>query len=722
MPVELPLSLKVDGKDLTARTAGGRSAVGELFRLTAEAINADGVELLGKKFALAFGQIALHGVVTAVDSWIEGGAPLVTLDLGPAVEILTLGQNSAVFQKLTVVEIVKKVLETAGFVDGTDTKWATKETYAARPYTVQHRESDWSFIERLLAEEGIYYFFEHGESQTLLVFADDSTSAEMLGKIHHRTNYGVKTKEQWVGQMSVRASLVHDSVCVRDRDHLKPDLKIDATEKSGKAARELYEWPGRAAAPGQATSRAKKILQALQANAVQIVGISGTTAIRPGHRFEVVDHSVESRNGKCFCTAVNWSVSFGGGDIDVSWTAIPDKTFFRLPWREPARRPLGPETATVVGTQGQEIDVDKAGKVVMQPTWDRLGKKDEKSSIRVRVGQPQLVHSMLLPRTGWAMLFAHHDDDVDRPWAVGRLVDGAHPTPYKLADNMTRSAWQTLTSPADGTSNELRFEDKSGQEEIFLHASRDMKVNVGDNDAWTIGNMDSLDVGGNRTVEIGVDEKLTVSKDQTTTIKGKETLKVLGSRSVTVKGGETSSVGGSRTVKVTKDLTVDVLGTRTLTVGTAMSTKTDEGLKREVLKKRSAKVTGAWTTQTDQGLTITVMGDTSEKVVGAKSETGKTGVQTQVKGDMSETIAGAYILTTKGNLGEAAKQKMTIQVGGAFMATAPQIQIEGKSEISIVCGGSTITIKSGSVEIKAPTLACAGPMITNSGATVKHNP
>lgn len=719
-PGSPPLALTIDGEPVVARSASGRSAVGELFRLTVVGAAPDGPSLLGKDFTLTFGELTLRGLVTAVEAELHDGEHAVALTLGPAVFVLTLGQGSRVFQKLSVVEIVKKVLETAGLQK--DTRWATKLTYAPRVYTVQHRESDWAFIERLLAEEGIFYFFEHGDATTL-VFADDSKASDTLGPVHHRMSFGVTTRELWVSQLSMRARVVHDSVAVRDRDHRKPDLKVEATAQAGKkTSLERYEWPGRVETKADATARAKRILEALQARAVEVTGQSGTTAVRPGRKLEVVDHSVESRNGELFVTAVDWTVALNGGSVEVRFSAIPAATPFRLPWREPARRPLGPEAATIVGAAGQEIDTDDSGRVVMLPTWDRLGKKDANASMRVRVGQPALVHSMLLPRTGWSVLFSHHDDDVDRPWAMGRLVDGAHPTAYKLPDDMTRSAWQTLTSPGDGTSNELRFEDKSGQEEIFLHASRDLHVDVGDNDAWTIGHSDTLDVGGNMTVKIGVDEKLTVSKDQTTTIKGKESLAVDGSRSVTVKGKEASSVGGSRTSKVTDDLTVDVLGTRSLTVGAVMRTTTDEGLKREVLKKRSATVGGAATTQTDQGLSVMVIGDTSETVAGAKTETGKAGVMTQVKGDVTETIAGAFVVSAKGSVGEAAKGKLTLQIGAALLATAPKIEIEGKSEITIVCGGSTLTIKSGSVEVKSPTIACAGPMITNTGATVKHNP
>jgi hypothetical protein len=109
-------------------------------------------------------------------------------------------------------------------------------------------------------------------------------------------------------------------------------------------------------------------------------------------------------------------------------------------------------------------------------------------------------------------------------------------------------------------------------------------------------------------------------------------------------------------------------------------------------------------------------------VGGAKMQMGKAGVQTLVKGDLRENIAGACVVNAKGSLGESAKGKMTIQIGGVLTATAPSIEITGKSEIAIACGGATITIKSGAVEIKAPMVTCTGPTITNDGALVKHNP
>src|SRR6185436_264741 len=116
----------------------------------------------------------------------------------------------------------------------------------------------------------------------------------------------------------------------------------------------------------------------------------------------------------------------------------------------------------------------------VQHYWDREGKRDDKASTWMRVGQFPLGGSMILPRIGWDMLIGHHEGDIDRPAVVTHLYDGEHPVPYALPANKTRTAFQTATSPGGGSTNEMRFEDKAGSEEIFLNASKDMNVVVGD--------------------------------------------------------------------------------------------------------------------------------------------------------------------------------------------------------------------------------------------------
>lgn len=718
-------TLTIDGRTFPTGAATGHEAVGEHFRIRVRARGDDDepADLVGKDFSLKLAtqrgeELAITGIVASATATFAGGAQLIDLELGPEAELLGHGQSSHVYLQRSSVDIVEAVMTRASVAAA---RWSLTSTPAARPYAAQYREDDWSFIERITREDGIYSFYDH-DGGTALVFADDSTAAATVsGAFFHRTAHGTIATERWVSNLAARTVAVTNAVATRDRDPLKPRLALSATAKADKGELEVYAWPARAATAGAVTRRARISLEALRARRIVVTGRSESPAVRCGKIVTIEDGPLPDALRRLFCVAVDWSIDEQGA-FRLELLAVPRDVPFRLSCDHVARAPLGVETSFVRGAAGQEIDADEHARVVVQPTWDREGRADESCSIRSRVGQAALARSMAIPRIGWAMLVAHHDDDVERPWVMARLIDGAHTPPHKLPANMTQTSWQTLTSPSDGTISGIVFEDKRDAERIAIHAARDMTVTVGGGEARTIGNRHVLEVAADRTVTVDADDKLTVTKDQTTSIKGAETVLIEGARSITVKGEEGASIGGTRTVKTKADQTTDIGGARTLTVGGAMSTKADKGITREVLKRHAVDVAGAWTTQTGGGLVTTTKGDSDETVAGARTENAKKGAQTLVKGSLKDTIAGAHAVTAKGSVSESAKGKMTLTVGAALTATAPQIELVAESEITIACGGATITVKGSEVAVKAPTLAIAGPIVSSSGAQVRHNP
>jgi type VI secretion system secreted protein VgrG len=723
-------ALSIDGTSFHVSRVKGREAVGELFRLRAHAPIPEGssakpAELLGKPFTLTLktavddDALVVTGIVAGVETTYAAGEQRAVFDLGPKAELLAHGQASHVYLDQSGTDIITKVVERAG---GTVT---IKQASAPpkRAYTAQYRESDWDFCQRVAREDGFFAVLTHGD-ETALVFADDSTRApEAKKKLLHRTHHGVVTTEPWVSRIGARATATSDAARLRDRDAAKPKLSLDQLEKEGTGDLEVYAWPGRFAVASEGKARAGAMLDALRARRHLVTGVTGSVLVRPGVVFEIESEALPDDRKKLFCVSVELEASDSpDGEYRATFTAVPATVRYRAEWAPAARAQLGAEAAHVGGASGQEIDADADARVFAQPVWDRDGKKDDKCSTRARVGQVALARSMAIPRIGWGTLVSSFDGDADRPWVMARLEDGKHPPPFKLPDEMTRTAWQTLTSPSDDTLSELVFDDKADAELVNVKAAKDMKVTIGDNEARTVGGRHVLEVDKDRTVKIAADHKLTVTKDQEVTVKGAETLAVDGSRSITVKGKETVSVGGSRTEKVTKDLTVDVGKDRKLTVSAAMKASAKKGLTREVLKKLSATAGGAWTTQADGGLVVETKGDATETVAGARTQNGKNGIQTLVKGDLSDTVAAAHVVSAQGSVGESAKGKMKLTIGAAMTATAPGIEIVADSEITIACGASTITIKSSEVSIKAPTIACAGPVVSSSGAQVKHNP
>lgn len=737
MPNDVIAELSIDGAPIgRVERVSGRAAISELFRYTVRAH--DGLDegkaipdLLGKAFELklmghASDPVTISGIVVRVSRSEDASYVYYDLELGPEVEQLTVGLNSFVFQEMSGPDIIKAVLQ-AGGIAADGVTWQLEGSHQARVYVQQYQESDWAFIERIAASEGIYYCFEHADGATKLVFSDSSSSAPTIqgdATIPFRTGTGMRSEMETVERMGRRVRVCHDAVRLTDYNPATATTKLDEVVKDGDGKYELYSYPGLFADAAAGKTRAQNSLDALRSNRVTVEGRAHTARIHPGLQFSVSDHPLGALDATYFCTLVEidaFSGSDGRGSLISRWRAVPSETPYRTDVLSSVREMPGPQTGIMCGPPGKELHVDDTGHIRVQFYWDREGKKDDKASTWMRVGQFALGGSMVLPRVGWDLLVEHHSGLTDAPFVSGHLYDGEHPPPYALPANKTRTSWQTATSPGDGTSNEIRFEDKAGSEEIFINASKDMAVTVGDNKKKQVGVDHSHEIGANHDIKVGTDSTLSVGADQKVTVGAAETLTITGNAETVVTGSNTCSIGAARTVTATSGVKVESDGGKTLTVGASMMDVAALGVSRAVLGSCSVTVGAAWISAAAMGLSNATVGSSAETVGGAKLQLGGGGVGLKVKGALAETVGGAYVAACGGNLGETADGNLTISVGGAFLANAPDVEFEAESEIVITCGGSSITIKSSSIEVKSPSLASPGATIAKDGSQVHHN-
>src|SRR5512135_3121830 len=290
-----------------------------------------------------------------------------------------------------------------------------------------------------------------------------------------------------------------------------------------------------------------------------IVGSGTCCTFTPGGKFQLEDHEIAAEQGRYVITSILHTAtetSFGdtsaGSPYSNSFTCIPDSVAYRPARLTPKPIVQGPQTAVVVGPAGEEIYVDKYGRVKVQFFWDRLGKKDENSSCWMRVAQHWAGKNwgaIFNPRIGQEVIVDFLEGDPDRPIITGRVYNAEQMPPYTLPDNMTQSGVKTHSSKGGGTDdfNELRFEDKKGSEQIYFHAQKDFDRVVENNDTLKVGSSDSDTCpDGSQTISI--------YKDRTSTIEtGNETLTVKqGNRTVTIdQGNDTHQVKmGNRDVKI----------------------------------------------------------------------------------------------------------------------------------------------------------------------------
>jgi type VI secretion system secreted protein VgrG len=226
----------------------------------------------------------------------------------------------------------------------------------------------------------------------------------------------------------------------------------------------------------------------------------------------------------------------------------------------------------VVGPKGEEIHTDEHGRIRVQFHWDRYGELNEASSCFVRVGQMGAGKSwggIHIPRIGQEVIVSFLEGDPDRPLVIGSVYNGTNKPPFALPANRTQSGVRSRSS-LNGTAdncNELRFEDKKGEELVFLHAEKDQTIEVENDESHSVGhdrkkdvkNDETTTVGKNRTESVGENESISVGKDRSESVTGAE--------SITIGKDRSLSIGASSTVSVGKDETISVANNRTDEVG-----------------------------------------------------------------------------------------------------------------------------------------------------------
>ncbi|KAA5686795.1 type VI secretion system tip protein VgrG, partial [Pseudomonas aeruginosa] len=217
--------------------------------------------------------------------------------------------------------------------------------------------------------------------------------------------------------------------------------------------------------------------------------------------------------------------------------ATPWEVFFRPPLEHPKPRVLGSQTAVVTGPPGEEIHCDRYGRVRVQFHWDREGQGDDKSSCWLRVASGWAGNGyggIVIPRVGMEVLVDFLEGDPDQPLVSGCVYHAAHPVPYELPANQTRSVFKSLSSPGGGGYNELRIEDRKGQEQIFVHAQRDWDENI----------------EHDQKIRVGHERHDTVEANSYSEFKAEEHHTVHGERKVELKADDHLTVGDSQHVKL----------------------------------------------------------------------------------------------------------------------------------------------------------------------------
>jgi type VI secretion system secreted protein VgrG len=437
-----------------------------------------------------------------------------------------------IFQKKTVQQIV------SGILDGAQIKHkfhsSGGEETRAREYCVQFRESDWSFVSRLLEEEGYFYYFVHDEQgHELQIGYNFQHHKDIPGEdvVPYHARDGLVAGQEFVFRFLYGQAIESGCVTLEDFNYEKPELelKIDARGSLDEKL-EVYEYPGGYQSPEEGKRKAKLRLEALEATRRQGEGESTCPRLVAGHYFVLAGHERQELNHQKFLlTRIRHEAEpAGGGSVGEGvlekataysnrFTCIPRAVPFRPLRLTPRPRITGVQTA-IVQTETGEIDTRELAQVHVRFHWDRRGSTGTMLTCWIRVAQHwagAAWGSLYLPRKGQEVIVEFEDGDPDRPIITGCVYNGLNVPPYLLPRDQTKSTLMSQTSPGGGGFNEIRFEDKKGQEELFTHAQKDQNEIVRGNQSTTVGGKRGLAIKGDHVEEVKGESAHRVVGDRT---------------------------------------------------------------------------------------------------------------------------------------------------------------------------------------------------------------
>ncbi|MEO6800583.1 MAG: type VI secretion system tip protein TssI/VgrG [Rhodanobacter sp.] len=495
--------------------------------------------------------------------WLAGADETQEMTIYEAVLVpwfwqLKLIEDCRIFQHLSIPDIVDQIL---GELQLGPHETDLSGSYTELDYCVQYDESNFDFISRLLEDAGIHYFFRHDpdEPADVLVLSDRQEQ-DYKGEIEH-LRFAANWHEQdepVVFALARRQRMRTGRVVLRDFDFTRPtqnlEVGVDTMLSVGaEKSFQSFRYPGGYLERNDGEGRAKLDMEIEEAKHELLDGASTLLDIRPGVAFQLDDAPNEVLEPAWRTLRAehhgNNNLDGTGGEhlYRNEFTVMPLAMPYRPPRSTRKPRMRGPQTAIVTGPAGEEIYTDKYGRVKVHFFWDHLGTSDDKSSCWVRVSQAWAGRgwgAFFLPRIGMEVIVDFLDGDPDHPLVTGCVYNGDNSTPYALPGEMTKSTIKSWSSKGGDGFNEVRFEDKKGAEQLFIHAQKDVDLRVKNDRREWVEQDRSLIVKRDRLEEVHRSQHLYVKKDRITEVGGDDHVKLTGKQAVSIGGSVSLKVSG----------------------------------------------------------------------------------------------------------------------------------------------------------------------------------
>ncbi|MGE0786538.1 MAG: type VI secretion system Vgr family protein [Sandaracinaceae bacterium] len=733
---------RADGADWCVLGATLRERLNEPYVLhvdvSSDRPQAQAVELLGSGCALDIVRrttgLRVAGVITSVREIVHADEAVhASLTVEPALAALRHRVDSRIYQGLTVPAILERVLAEDLGPFGRSVELRLSRSYPEREYTVQYRETDFDFVHRLMEEEGIGYHFEHDGGAERLVLFDAPAHAEPIDAetdavlpYVRRLDAELESSEGIAAFDSV-ARVRTNRVVTRHFDWTHPTVPIVASADASDGAwppLESYVHDGpltfhafdHVYGAHDGAEQLRLHAERARRDAFTCEGEGSSLALRAGRRFTLAGHPRAERDGDYLVVTTEHVFESRVANGQPSYVTRIGCLPADVPWR-PERvraRPsiAGVQTATVVGPVGEEIHTDPHGRVKVHFHWDRLGARDDHDSCWIRVvqamGGPGWGFSFI-PRIGMEVVVTFVEGNPDQPLVTGVVYNGANPTVYELPADKTRTTIRSSSSPGGQGFNELRFEDRAGSEEIWLHGEKDWNTLIKNDHTRRVGNCEAQEVvvdrtravgrdervtvGGSRDKRVEVDESYHVGNDRTRVVQNRETIRIGADRAKTIGANETVEIAKNASQSVGENLTQKIAMNALQTVGMNLVQNVMLSATRNVVMDDTTLVGGSGTREIGKSLKEKVGEDLSQKVKGAlDASVGKTRTVTVTLLDQLTALARNESIGT---------------VSGEQVGVSKSI-VAGES-ISLTCGEASLVLaKDGTITLKGTKVVIDG--------------
>ncbi|MEQ3426698.1 type VI secretion system tip protein TssI/VgrG [Klebsiella aerogenes] len=690
----------------------------------------------GKITRVAVSAVELSGIRYAVYQLI------VEPDLWP----MKRDRNLRIFQGQTVPQIINTLL--SEYQVNVEDK--LNGSYRVWDYCVQYQESSFAFISRLMELEGIAYHFRHEAGKHTMVLTDSATQHQAVSGYetipYHQTASGGITTEEGIGQWALEDSVTPGIYSLDDYDFRKPNAWLFQARQNpaspSPGSIDVYDWPGRFVDHGHGEFYARIRQERWQVEHQQIQASATAVGIAPGATFTLTNAPFFSDNGEYLTTAADYLFEensyASGGNSDIShqihFRVIPSSVVYRPAQVTDWPRTYGPQTAKVVGPEGESIWTDRYGRIKVKFHWDRHAKGDDTSSCWVRVSSAwagQGFGGVQIPRVGDEVVIDFINGDPDRPIVTGRVYNEASMPPWDLPGDATRMGFMTRSKDGNqDNASYLFFEDKLGEESVDLHSEKNMNVSVEgmhnevvhQQTIYSHLNTRSTSVVGHDTQTFNAGQTIAITANgRNESIVDSETKSVTGYSSnsytgnvVTESGDTVSTLASSKIMYETPDVifgqVVDAKGTESAVPNIPFDIKNTAG---QIMAAPGTKLYA----------TDYLAAASTSAVSAATRVTYKKGVVTHIQGIDKLTVDNNQIVDVKGNVARNILGELNETVQGKISINSPlKISIKSDTKVEIVSPEGLFTNKGISVSLNGTTHSFNGLSTSVNGASFSWTP